>query len=149
MFITSSLPAISRSRPKNGMCLSFGSAGAANPANPGIEQNISRVASPPDLGRCAHANLSPITTLPTLDSRALSRPPLKFDPYEHDPSRWGVSMAQVTEIMLACLDVAEVKSVAEVGAFAGDLTRVLVSWAADSGARIQAIDPAPQPGLEL
>jgi hypothetical protein len=57
-------------------------------------------------------------------------------------------MAQVTEIMLACLDAAAVRSIAEVGAFAGDLTRPLVSWAAGAGARVQAIDPAPQPGLE-
>jgi hypothetical protein len=57
-------------------------------------------------------------------------------------------MAQVTEIMLACLDTAGVRSIAEVGAFAGDLTHVLVRWAAGSGARVQAIDPAPQPGLE-
>ena len=57
-------------------------------------------------------------------------------------------MAQVSELMLACLDAATVRSIAEVGAFAGDLTRVLVAWAASSGARVQAIDPAPQPGLE-
>ena len=78
----------------------------------------------------------------------MSSPGFEFDPYLNDPARWGVSMAQVTEIMLACIDAAGVKGVAEVGAFAGDLTRVLVSWAAGTGARVQAIDPAPQPGLE-
>jgi hypothetical protein len=78
----------------------------------------------------------------------VSRPPLEFDPYRGDPARWGVSMAQVTEIMLACLDAAEAKSIAEVGAFAGDLTSVLVVWAAGAEARVQAIDPAPQPELE-
>jgi hypothetical protein len=57
-------------------------------------------------------------------------------------------MAQVTELMLACLDAVRAKSVAEVGAFAGDLTRVLVAWAATADARVLAIDPAPQPGLE-
>jgi hypothetical protein len=57
-------------------------------------------------------------------------------------------MAQLAEIMLPCLDAAGAKSIAEIGAFAGDLTRVLVSWAAQVGARVQAIDPAPQPGLE-
>jgi hypothetical protein len=35
----------------------------------------------------------------------------------------------------------------EVGAFAGDLTRVLVDWAAGAGARVSAIDPSPQDGL--
>jgi hypothetical protein len=78
----------------------------------------------------------------------VDRPRLEFDPYLNDTARWGVSMAQVTEIMLACLDAAEARSVAEVGAFAGDLTRVLVAWAAGAGAHVQAIDPAPQPGLE-
>jgi hypothetical protein len=77
----------------------------------------------------------------------VSRPSLDFDPYLNDPARWGVSMAQVTEIMLACLDAASVKSIAEIGAYAGDLTRVLVAWAAGADARVQAIDPAPQPGL--
>jgi hypothetical protein len=57
-------------------------------------------------------------------------------------------MAQLAEIMLACLDAAAVRSIAEVGAFAGDLTRVLIAWAAGAGAQVQAIDPAPQPGLE-
>ena len=35
----------------------------------------------------------------------------------------------------------------EVGAFAGDLTRVLVDWAGTAGARVAAIDPSPQDGL--
>jgi hypothetical protein len=57
-------------------------------------------------------------------------------------------MAQFTELMLACLDTVRAKSVAEVGAFAGDLTRVLVAWAATADAQVLAIDPAPQPALE-
>lgn len=56
-------------------------------------------------------------------------------------------MAQMAELMLACLDAAGASSVMEVGAFAGDLTRVLSEWAAGTGARITAIDPAPQDGL--
>jgi hypothetical protein len=72
-----------------------------------------------------------------------------FDPYLHDPAGWGVSMAQLTEIMLPCLDAAEARSVAEIGAYAGDLTRVLVAWANRADARVTAIDPTPQPGLEL
>jgi hypothetical protein len=74
---------------------------------------------------------------------------LSFDPYLHDPAGWGVSMAQLTEIMLPCLDAAEARSVAEIGAYAGDLTRVLVAWANRADARVTAIDPTPQPGLEL
>jgi hypothetical protein len=71
----------------------------------------------------------------------------EFDPYLHDPSRWGVSMAHMSEIILACLDAAVARSVAEVGAYAGDLTRVLADWATGTGARVLAIDPAPQEGL--
>jgi hypothetical protein len=71
-----------------------------------------------------------------------------LDPYLHDPDRWGVSLAQSAELMLPCLDAAGVTSVVEIGAFAGDLTRVLVDWASRSGASVGAIDPAPQPGLE-
>ncbi len=56
-------------------------------------------------------------------------------------------MAQMTELMCPCLDGAGARSVAEVGAFAGDLTRVLLGWAAGADARVVAIDPAPQDGL--
>jgi hypothetical protein len=72
----------------------------------------------------------------------------EFDPYLNDPERWGVSLAQMAEVMLPCLDAAGVRSIAEVGAFAGDLTRLLVAWAATAGAEVMAIDPSPQPGLE-
>jgi hypothetical protein len=69
------------------------------------------------------------------------------DPYSHDPARWGASLAQSAELLLSCLDAAGARSVVEIGAFAGDLTRVLVAWAADSGAAVSAIDPAPQDDL--
>lgn len=71
-----------------------------------------------------------------------------FDPYDHDPDQWGVSLSQNAEIMLPCLDAAGARSVVEIGAFAGDLTRVLVAWASRAGAKVGAIDPSPQPGLE-
>jgi hypothetical protein len=70
-----------------------------------------------------------------------------LDPYLHDPDHWGVSLAQMTELIYPCLDAVGARSLAEVGAFAGDLTRVLVSWAQRNGASVMAIDPAPQPGL--
>jgi hypothetical protein len=72
---------------------------------------------------------------------------LRHDPYLHDPARWGVSLAQMSELLLPCLDAVGARSVAEVGAYAGDLTRVLADWAAERGAQVLAIDPAPQPGL--
>ena len=73
--------------------------------------------------------------------------PPGVDPYEHDPARWGTSLAHTAELSLPCLDAAGARSVVEIGAYAGDFTRVLVAWAADSGARVTAIDPAPQPDL--
>lgn len=78
----------------------------------------------------------------------MTRVQIAFDPYEHDPDHWGVSLSQNGEIMLPVLEAAGVRSLVEVGAFAGDLTRVLVDWAQAAGARVGAIDPSPQPGLE-
>jgi hypothetical protein len=71
----------------------------------------------------------------------------KLDPYLHDPLRWGASMAHHSEVMRACLDAVGARSVVEVGAYAGDLTRVLADWAGGTGARVLAIDPSPQEGL--
>ena len=73
--------------------------------------------------------------------------PLDFDPYRHDPSHWGASLAHMAELMLPCMDAAGARSVAEIGALAGDLTGVLVAWAERAGARVTAVDPAPQDGL--
>src|ERR1051325_2582830 len=75
---------------------------------------------------------------------------MDFDPYLNDPDRWGTSLAQVAEIMLPCLDAVRPSAVVEVGAFAGDLTRVLVAWAARSGAagggdRRTRADPPAEP----
>jgi Methyltransferase domain len=78
----------------------------------------------------------------------VTRPETDLDPYRHDPDRWGTSLAQMAEIVLPCLDAVNARSVVEVGAFAGDFTRVLVHWAEGSGARVAAIDPSPQEGLE-
>jgi Methyltransferase domain len=70
-----------------------------------------------------------------------------IDPYANDPGRWGASLVTLAEIIVPCLDAAGARSVVEVGAYAGDLTRLLVEWAADSGARVTAIDPAPRDPL--
>jgi hypothetical protein len=74
--------------------------------------------------------------------------PFGLNPYENDPGAWGASLVNNAEILLACLDTAAAKSVIEVGAYAGDLTRLLLLWAKGSGARVVAIDPSPQPELE-
>lgn len=67
--------------------------------------------------------------------------------YTSDPGQWGASAINNAEIMLACLTAAEAKSVVEVGAYAGDMTRVLLGWGKEHGARVSAIDPSPQDEL--
>jgi Methyltransferase domain len=69
------------------------------------------------------------------------------DTYENDPARWGHSLANLAEIILGCLDASAAKSVGEVGAYAGDLTRLLLGWAEGAGAHVVAIEPTPQPSL--
>jgi hypothetical protein len=70
-----------------------------------------------------------------------------FDPYLHDPLHWGASMVHHSEALLSCLSAVGASSIAEVGAYAGDLTRVLVHWATQTGGTVLAVDPSPQPAL--
>jgi SAM-dependent methyltransferase len=72
---------------------------------------------------------------------------LQTDPYATDPTRWAHSMAHHAELILPCLEATEARLVVEIGAFAGELTRLLADWAAGSGARVLAIDPSPQAQL--
>jgi hypothetical protein len=73
--------------------------------------------------------------------------PVDTDPYENDPARWGHSLANLAEMVVGCLDASRAKSVAEIGAYAGDLTRLLLDWAARAGGRVAAIDPTPHDRL--
>jgi SAM-dependent methyltransferase len=72
---------------------------------------------------------------------------LKIDPMATDPGRWGHSLSNLAELWIPLLDAAAPRSVLEIGAYAGDVTRLLLDWAQDSGARIVSIDPDPQPEL--
>jgi hypothetical protein len=69
------------------------------------------------------------------------------DPYANDPGRWAHSLVHHVELLLPILDVARPRAIAEVGAYAGDLTRVLADWAKEHGARVWAVDPSPQDQL--
>ena len=69
--------------------------------------------------------------------------PLRGD----DPGQWGHSMANMAEIMFPVLETAGVRSLAEIGAYAGDLTAVLLDWAGPVGATVIAVDPMPQQAL--
>ena len=77
----------------------------------------------------------------------MTEPGLYIDPDDNDPGRWAHSLMHHAEILIPCLEAAEAKSVVEVGAYAGDLTGVLVEWAAGRDARVWAIDPSPQDRL--
>jgi hypothetical protein len=72
---------------------------------------------------------------------------LKTDPMATDPGRWGHSLGNLGEIMIPCLQAAAPSTVVEVGAYAGDVTRLLVEFSEASAARIWTIDPDPQDAL--
>ena len=64
------------------------------------------------------------------------------DPQAADPNQVGYSLANVGELMTACLDAVKAKSVLEIGAYRGELTELLLDWAGDA-ASVAAIDPLP------
>lgn len=59
----------------------------------------------------------------------------------------GFSLANLGEIMFPCLEAVAPKGVLEVGAFKGELTRVLLDWAGEREVRVAAIDPEPRDEL--
>jgi hypothetical protein len=64
-----------------------------------------------------------------------------------DPGRWGHSMGNLAEIVIPCLEAAAPRSLIEIGAYAGDVTRLLVDWSQNSETRVSSIDPDPQEAL--
>jgi hypothetical protein len=60
-----------------------------------------------------------------------------------DPMKLGYSLANVRELLLACLDAAGAKSVLEIGSYEGELTEFLLDWAKESGATVAGLDPLP------
>jgi hypothetical protein len=74
-------------------------------------------------------------------------PEIDAEPYDSDPAHWGHSLANLAEILIGCLNARGARSLVEVGAYAGDLTRVLLGWAAEAGATVVAIDPTPHERL--
>jgi methyltransferase family protein len=69
---------------------------------------------------------------------------LNIDPYVNDVGRWGASLLNDGELIIGCLDAAMPRFVVEVGAYAGDLTALLLDWGAGSGASVLAVDPSPR-----
>ena len=74
--------------------------------------------------------------------------PYELDPHERDPGGWCASLLHNAENLLGCLNAVEAKSVAEVGAFMGELTRLLMLWSDEVGGQVVAIDPLPHSDLE-
>jgi hypothetical protein len=74
--------------------------------------------------------------------------PYDLDPHERDPGGWATSLLHNAEFVLGCLDAVGARSVIEVGAFMGELTRLLLRWAENAGASVIAIDTAPHADLE-
>jgi Methyltransferase domain len=64
-----------------------------------------------------------------------------------DPDENAGSLANLAEVFLPCLDAIGARSVVEIGAYRGKLTRELVRWAAGVEGHVTAIDPAPQAEL--
>lgn len=65
-----------------------------------------------------------------------------------DPLGWGYSLANVFELLSSLLEAAAAKTVLEVGAFEGDLTRDLLAWADKNGASISTVEPLPPARLQ-
>jgi hypothetical protein len=72
---------------------------------------------------------------------------LEIEPFANDPARWGSSLVNDAELLVACLQAARASSVLEIGAYAGDLTSVLLQWAQAAAGTVCAVDPAPQKEL--
>jgi hypothetical protein len=95
----------------------------------------------------ARLNLSPDATVSALERGEL---PWTLHPecaFASDPGQWGASLINNVEVMTACLEAAGVRTVVEVGAYAGDVTTFLLDWAKQADAKVWAIDPSPQPEL--
>ncbi len=66
---------------------------------------------------------------------------------DHDPGEWGHSLANLNELLFVVLETAGVRSITEIGAYAGDFTLDLADFAEARGGEVLAVDPSPQPAL--
>jgi hypothetical protein len=74
--------------------------------------------------------------------------PFDLDPHARDPGGWATSLLHNAEFVIGCLDAVQAHSVVEVGAFMGELTRLLLRRADATGGGVVAIDVAPHADLE-
>ncbi len=73
--------------------------------------------------------------------------PYDLDPHARDGDALATSLLHNAETVLGCLDAVHARSITEVGAFMGELTRLLLHWADESGATVTAIDVTPPADL--
>ena len=64
-----------------------------------------------------------------------------------DPDENAASLSNLAEVLFGCLDAIAARTVVEVGAFHGKSTNEMLAWAERAGAKVIAVDPAPQPDL--
>ena len=68
---------------------------------------------------------------------------MSSSPPTGDPDNSAFSLANVGEILFGCLNAIGARSLVEVGAYQGSLTRELLAWADEAGASVTAIEPDP------
>jgi hypothetical protein len=81
-------------------------------------------------------------------SARLDASPIELSLRRNDPGSWGASLLYNAELVLALLRAAAARTITEVGALDGDLTRLLLARARETGGAVIAIDPEPHPDLE-
>lgn len=91
-------------------------------------------------------NLGPEETLRAISAGKLPWTLHSACEHESDPGQWGASLVNDAELIVGCLDAAAPRSIVEVGAYAGDVTRFLLDWAGPD-TNVLAIDPAPEEEL--
>jgi Methyltransferase domain len=82
------------------------------------------------------------------DAVRLPAPPFPLELERNDAGSWGASLLYDAELVLAVLDAARARTIVEVGALDGDLTRLLLAHARAASGSVIAIDPAPHAELE-
>lgn len=71
----------------------------------------------------------------------------EYDFYAFDQAGWASSMANSAELLRDVIGIVEPRSIIEVGAWAGTLSKLLLRWTEPFGGTVTAIDPFPHDAL--
>src|SRR3954447_6759276 len=122
-----------------------------SPRNPAVTAASARTASRNGGWRARIWSIrvfaEPFSVEPFIPAGTYTVTRVEHDPQRADPNQVGYSLANVGEMLTACLDAAGARSVLEIGAFRGELTAVLLEWAARVGGSVAAVEPQPPPPL--